>query len=575
MALMKKNKDAERGGNQSGLFMGQSTSGKEMKCPICGAMQYKGGNNFVEQNGGWLCKTCYNPFADEEVEIKQECESIYTALQFGKFDEVLSRVRSLRTRLEDDENGLAEMFAPWMDYIECRAEFRVLGPIIDARGNSTGCFTPCNIDIFSPKKLKASRFAENFGLGKEDNGILGEIAEDMIYSAATYTRMLQGYKEDGKLNNFDIFICHKTDDAGGHENTPDYKLGKQMYKALSKRYKVFFAPETKKTQSGLKRLGEFNNNWRSWIYEALLTSRIMIVIGTKSEYVLAPNVQNEWVTFYKFMDEGFYGEKHILPVFQTQTYGGQDCSRACLNHIYGTKGIEQENYFDAFVESAKKDKLKLNANKLLQTVEAHLEKINKKGKKTDLFDNKEMELWELAKSVETAGNEEEAVERYRYLWTRYRNNNAAVRLGMIYSRVSTEKGYQWFVSADSKEGQAHRAFCLYHGRGCKKDQEKAFDILDDNDSFVAIYYKALCFAHTALFNKDENDDTIWKDVREAKRAVDDLGTIIHKFYPAQCLYGLCVYQGIGAKKSKRVAREILETTKDYRDVYSELFEEEE
>ena len=576
MALINRKKEAYGHGklNQVNPFMENGASGKEMKCPICGAKQYKGGNNFVEQNGGWLCKTCYNPFADEEVEIKQECESIYTDLQFGKFEEVLTRVRALRNRLERNSETLSKMFSPWMDYIECRAEFRVLGPIIDARGNSTGCFTPCNIDIFSPKKLKASRFASNFGLGNRDNGILSEISEDMMYSAATYTRMLQGYKEEGKLNQFDIFICHKTDDMGGHQNTPDYKLGKKMYKALSKRYKVFFAPETKKTQAGLKRLGEFNNNWRSWIYEALLTSRIMIVIGTKSEYVLAPNVQNEWVTFYNFMAEGFYGKKQILPVFQTSTYGGQDCSRACLNYVYGTKGIDQENYFDSFVEGAKKNELKLNPNRLLSVVETCFDKMGKSSPIIDFFDNKETELWELAKSVETAGNEELAVEKYGKLWNRYRNSEAAVRLGIIYSRISLEKGYQWFTSADSNEGRAHRAFCLYHGKGCRMDKEKAFDLLDGNTAYLAIYYKALCFAHTALFDKEANEDLVWKDPREAKRAVDELGMIINKFYPAQCLYGLCVYQGIGAKANKRVACEILETTKDYKDIYSRLFEKE-
>ncbi len=536
----------------------------EMECPLCNAKQYKNGDNFVLKDNGWLCKTCCGIVTDRHVTVRKKCNAIYEDLQFGKFKEVLNGIERFREYLEDEDEDVRTDFIPWADYIEFRAQFRVLGPIIDAKGNSTGCFTPCNIDVFSPEKLKDCRFADSFDmLGDE----LRSTRKDLIDSAASYQKMLKQYKTGQNENRFDVFICHKTNAWTGEENTPDYKLGKKMYAALKKKgYRVFFAPETKKTDSGLKRMGEFDNSWRKWIYDALLTSRIMIVIATDTDYLKAPNVRNEWVTFRSFEEEGYYGKKRILPVFSG------DCASECLEMLYGSSGVEQENYFDTFMLPDKKH-LKLNVKEFLLKMEEELSELKQLNQGVNLFRDKENELLEAAKCEETAGDRQKAIQGYEYLWERYRNPEASVRLGIIWSDSDQSEGYKWFEGTDTNVGRAHAAFCLYYGRGCDEDKERAYELLDGNDEYVAVYYRALCFADALCLQAENTEsNSVWKNASEAKKAINALGRISRDFYPAKKLYGLCLYQGIGVTENKQLARRVLQETKEYEELYSQLFE---
>lgn len=107
----------------------------------------------------------------------------------------------------------------------------------------------------------------------------------------------QSQRED----QFDIFISYKTTDADGNP-TPDSAYANQIYRALLKEgYNVFFARETLKSRLG--------DEYEPIIFTALRSSQVMILIGTKREYLEAEWVRNEWTRYLDIMNQ-----EHSKPV---------------------------------------------------------------------------------------------------------------------------------------------------------------------------------------------------------------------------------------------------------------------
>ena len=79
-----------------------------------------------------------------------------------------------------------------------------------------------------------------------------------------------------KEEPFDVFICYKeTDDSG--RRTPDSVLANELYHELTRAgFKVFFARITLEDKLGTA--------YEPYIFAALNSARVMVVIGTKPEY---------------------------------------------------------------------------------------------------------------------------------------------------------------------------------------------------------------------------------------------------------------------------------------------------
>ena len=91
---------------------------------------------------------------------------------------------------------------------------------------------------------------------------------------------------------FDIFICYKESDESG-QRTPDSVFAQELYGTLSaKGYKVFFARVTLEDKVGL---------YEPYIFSALNSAKVMLVIGSKKEYFEAVWVRNEWSRFLFLM----------------------------------------------------------------------------------------------------------------------------------------------------------------------------------------------------------------------------------------------------------------------------------
>ena len=88
---------------------------------------------------------------------------------------------------------------------------------------------------------------------------------------------------------FDVFICFKNEPKGK-------AFGQEFYNLLTSRgYRVFFSAATLKSLAG--------EEYEPYIYAALQSARVMIVIATSAENVNSPWVKNEWQRFLLLMRE--------------------------------------------------------------------------------------------------------------------------------------------------------------------------------------------------------------------------------------------------------------------------------
>ena len=109
-----------------------------------------------------------------------------------------------------------------------------------------------------------------------------------------------------KEEPYDIFICYKETDKNG-ERTKDSVLAQEIYDELTEKdYKVFFSRITLEDKLGVK--------YEPYIFSALHSSKIMLVIGTKAEHLDAIWVKNEWSRYLKLIASG--EKKTIIPCYR-------------------------------------------------------------------------------------------------------------------------------------------------------------------------------------------------------------------------------------------------------------------
>ena len=105
---------------------------------------------------------------------------------------------------------------------------------------------------------------------------------------------------------FDVFICYKETDESG-KRTRDSVLGQDLYYELKKAgFKVFFSRITLESKLGTA--------YEPYIFSALNSSKVMVVIGTKAEYFKAVWVRNEWSRFLDMMKRG--EKKTLIPAYR-------------------------------------------------------------------------------------------------------------------------------------------------------------------------------------------------------------------------------------------------------------------
>ena len=109
-----------------------------------------------------------------------------------------------------------------------------------------------------------------------------------------------------KEEPFDVFISYKETDASGRR-TLDSVLAQDIYYQLTKEgYKVFFSRITLESKLGTA--------YEPYIFAALNTAKVMIVVGTRQEYFNAVWVRNEWSRFLGLIKNG--KSKILIPAYR-------------------------------------------------------------------------------------------------------------------------------------------------------------------------------------------------------------------------------------------------------------------
>ncbi len=97
-----------------------------------------------------------------------------------------------------------------------------------------------------------------------------------------------------KEEPFDVFICYKETDENG-KRTKDSVLANDIYHQLTQEnYKVFYAAITLEDKLG--------QEYEPYIFAALNTAKVMLVVGTNPEYFNSVWVKNEWSRFMSLMN---------------------------------------------------------------------------------------------------------------------------------------------------------------------------------------------------------------------------------------------------------------------------------
>lgn len=110
-----------------------------------------------------------------------------------------------------------------------------------------------------------------------------------------------------KEEPFDVFICYKETDNNGRR-TQDSVLANDLYYQLKQEgFKVFFSRITLEDKLGTA--------FEPYIFAALNSAKVMVVLGTKPEYFNAVWVKNEWSRYLSIV-KASKGKKILIPAYR-------------------------------------------------------------------------------------------------------------------------------------------------------------------------------------------------------------------------------------------------------------------
>lgn len=109
-----------------------------------------------------------------------------------------------------------------------------------------------------------------------------------------------------KEEPFDVFICYKESDEQGRR-TVDSTLAQDIYYQLTEQgRRVFFARITLEDKAG--------QEYEPYIFAALHSAKVMVVVGTKPEYLNAAWVKNEWSRYLALMKQDH--KRLLIPCYR-------------------------------------------------------------------------------------------------------------------------------------------------------------------------------------------------------------------------------------------------------------------
>lgn len=258
-----------------------------LKCKMCG-----GNIEITENQNIGVCDSCGSTMTIPNVNDERIMNLFDRANHFrlqNEFDKALAAYESILS--EDNKNAEAH----WGCVLSRYGIEYVKDPSTHKRVPT--CHRVQNESVLSDFDYKqAVEYAEDnsvkFIYEKEAEAI-AEIQKNILSIA-------------NNESPYDIFICYKETDNSGRR-TIDSTLAQDIYYQLTNDgYKVFFSRITLEDKLGTE--------YEPYIFSALNSAKVMLVIGTDKDYFNAVWVKNEWARFLDLMKKD--KSKMIIPCYR-------------------------------------------------------------------------------------------------------------------------------------------------------------------------------------------------------------------------------------------------------------------
>lgn len=242
-------------------------------CNICGA-------NYEYADGKWKCPAC-GAYKEEELS-NEEVTLLYNAaqkLRLNAFDDAEEAYRDIIRKYPQNSEGYWGLV---LAKYGIKYEQDYDGKMIPT------CYATSYDSILGDKD-----YLRALDLANKDNRKYYETQAEKIEKIRK-----EWVEKASKEQPYDIFVSYKdTELENGVERTEDSHEAFELYTHLqSLGYRVFYSRESLKDKAGEK--------YEPYIFNALNTAHVMIVFGSKTEYIESTWIKNEWSRFYKRIKSG-------------------------------------------------------------------------------------------------------------------------------------------------------------------------------------------------------------------------------------------------------------------------------
>ena len=258
-----------------------------LKCKMCG-----GNIEITENQNIGVCDSCGSTMTIPNVNDERIMNLFDRANHFrlqNEFDKALAAYESILS--EDNKNAEAH----WGCVLSRYGIEYVKDPSTHKRVPT--CHRVQNESVLSDLDYKqAVEYAE-------DNSVKAIYEKEAEAIAEIQKNILSIANNESP---YDIFICYKETDNSGRR-TIDSTLAQDIYYQLTNDgYKVFFSRITLEDKLGTE--------YEPYIFSALNSAKVMLVIGTDKDYFNAVWVKNEWARFLDLMKKD--KSKMIIPCYR-------------------------------------------------------------------------------------------------------------------------------------------------------------------------------------------------------------------------------------------------------------------
>ena len=296
-------------------------------CNICGA-------NYEYRNGRWKCPAC-GAFKAEELS-NEEVTLLYNAAQKLRVQDFIGAEELYL----DITHKYPKQHEAYWGYVCAR-----YGIKHETDFDGKAIPTCCNptIESFSDDKdfRKAVELAPAY------------IAEWYKGQAAYIDRVRSAWLEKAQAEiPYEVFISYKDSDLeNGIERTQDSYNALELYNHLARQgYNVFYSRESLRDKIGEK--------YEPYIFNALRTSKVMIVYGTSAEHINSTWLKNEWHRYIKQIANGEKKDGSLIVVcdgFSPAELPSILSSKQCLDGTSKTLYVDIDHYLKQLFSSDKKE----------------------------------------------------------------------------------------------------------------------------------------------------------------------------------------------------------------------------